>query len=161
MWEPGCALSKATQKGGHNSHARNREFTVGTRVLIRDLRDPSHWNPGIVCVVGHCHMWWKWILGRLSVGMWIIFGSWCQEKKEEISSESGTSFKMTQPLTCTPLLLGKDSPQGKPEVAPPLEGGSPAKQPAEQPMILSPPTYMPTPRYPQRQRRHVERLQYS
>ena len=137
---------QATQKGGHDIHARNREFTVGTRVLVGDLRDPSHWNPDIVC---ECHGPLSYVV-EMDSGKTVHWHvdhlqklvSVSQEPKEEISSESGTSVEMAPQLTCTPLSPGMDSPQGKPKVAPPLEGGSPAKQPAEQPMILSPPMYV-------------------
>ena len=41
-----CA-QQATQKEGHDAHARDHEFEVGTRILAKDVRDSS-WNLGIV-----------------------------------------------------------------------------------------------------------------
>ena len=97
---------QATQKGGHDIHARNREFTVGTRVLVGDLRDPSHWNPDIVC---ECH-------GPLSYVVEMDSGEtihWHVDHLQKLVSVSQERM------------------------------------------------YTPTPQYPQRQRRPVERLQYS
>ena len=48
MWEPGCVHSKQNQKEGHDPHARDREFEVGTQILVKGVRDSS-WNLGLFC----------------------------------------------------------------------------------------------------------------
>ena len=39
---------QAHQKQCHDAHTKFRQFTVGTRVMIRDGRDKSIWSPGII-----------------------------------------------------------------------------------------------------------------
>ena len=52
LWRPSVGTrvhtQQATQKEGHDVDARDRELSNGTRVLVRDLRDNSCWNPWIV-----------------------------------------------------------------------------------------------------------------
>ena len=51
LWRPNVETrvraQQATQKEGHDAHARDHEFEVCTRILAKDVRDSS-WNLGIV-----------------------------------------------------------------------------------------------------------------
>ena len=45
LWRPNVGTwvraQQANQKEGHDPHARDREFEVGTRILAKDVRDSS------------------------------------------------------------------------------------------------------------------------
>ena len=40
--------SQSRQKQGHDVHARDRTFTVGSKVFVSDFRGPTKWVPGTI-----------------------------------------------------------------------------------------------------------------
>ena len=40
--------SQSRQKQGHDVHARDRTFTAGSKVFVRDFRGPTNWVPGTI-----------------------------------------------------------------------------------------------------------------
>ena len=46
--ESSVAGKQAEQKSQHDKHARQREFSIGEKVVVKNLRPGSTWIPGMV-----------------------------------------------------------------------------------------------------------------
>ena len=170
LWRPNVGAwvraQQANQKEGHDPHARDCEFEVGTQILAKDVRDSS-WNLGIF--VARCQP--LSFVVKLNSGQTVrrhvdhLKKLWSirDDQKEETCMDSRLAMETSLPTTPlpdppTPSLPESHSPQGSSRTEVSISPGHCPSLPTS----TEPPSSAPLPpHYPQRQQRPVERLQYT